>query len=245
MGYFQAMNWLDRITLIAITAALGFLAILFTGNMFVQGIVAGSAVMCCYGIYFKQDELLRMAPLLAAFPFIGWPFAYVVSRLTPSTIDGILEQLDFNIGISAYHWTMQHPAVESILAVAYINLGVVGAIAMCVSPRRQEMLRACILAAIIAPVLYIVFPAVGPKWVGTGSARNCIPSMHLTWAILFWRYSSPLMRIPMLAFVLVTIAATLGLGEHYVIDLIAAIPFAAMVTKLSQLPVRMRAANIQ
>src|SRR5581483_378110 len=63
-------------------------------------------------------------------------------------------------------------------------------------------------------------------------ARNAIPSLHMTWVLLVWWNSRGLARwvraIAML-FVVLTVLATLGTGEHYFIDLVAAFPFSLMV----------------
>jgi len=66
-------------------------------------------------------------------------------------------------------------------------------------------------------------------------ARNAIPSLHMTWVLLVWWNSRGLARwvraIAML-FVVLTVLATLGTGEHYLIDLVAAFPFSLMVQAL-------------
>jgi hypothetical protein len=65
-----------------------------------------------------------------------------------------------------------------------------------------------------------------------GGARNAFPSLHLAWALLAWWYSVRLSfwnRAVIAMFCLGTVVATLGLGEHYFIDLVAAFPFALMV----------------
>lgn len=73
--------------------------------------------------------------------------------------------------------------------------------------------------------------------------RNAIPSLHMTWVLLVWWNSRGLPRwvraIGML-FVVLTAMATLGTGEHYFIDLVAAFPFSLMVQALCSysLPLR-------
>jgi hypothetical protein len=63
-------------------------------------------------------------------------------------------------------------------------------------------------------------------------ARNCIPSLHMAWVLLAWWNSKGLarwIRAIALAFVVFTFLATLGIGEHYFVDLVVAFPFALMV----------------
>lgn len=68
-------------------------------------------------------------------------------------------------------------------------------------------------------------------------ARNAIPSLHMAWVLLVWWNSKGLtrwIRAIALAFVIFTAFATLGTGEHYFVDLVAAFPFALMVQALCQ-----------
>jgi hypothetical protein len=66
-------------------------------------------------------------------------------------------------------------------------------------------------------------------------ARNAIPSLHMAWVLLIWWNSKGLSRWVRgiaLAFVIFTFLATLGIGEHYFVDLVVAFPFALMVQAL-------------
>jgi hypothetical protein len=59
-----------------------------------------------------------------------------------------------------------------------------------------------------------------------------MPSLHLVVALLVAASVWPLgwsLRIAGVAFIALTVLATLGFGEHYAIDLLLAIPFAAAV----------------
>lgn len=66
-------------------------------------------------------------------------------------------------------------------------------------------------------------------------ARNAIPSLHMTWVLLVWWNSRGLarwVRAIAAVFVALTVLATLGIGEHYFIDLVVAFPFSLMVQAL-------------
>jgi membrane-associated phospholipid phosphatase len=53
--------------------------------------------------------------------------------------------------------------------------------------------------------------------------------LHITWAILLWRAAKPGWKSwAMALFVLLTAISTLTTGEHYLIDLIVALPYAAL-----------------
>src|ERR1700694_5067634 len=70
-------------------------------------------------------------------------------------------------------------------------------------------------------------------------ARNAIPSLHMAWVLLAWWNSRGLsrwIRVIALAFVIFTVLATLGIGEHYFVDLVVAFPFALMVQALCLYP---------
>jgi hypothetical protein len=98
-------------------------------------------------------------------------------------------------------------------------------------------------------VLYQICPASGPTF-AFGSAfpfsppsdvaaqakplgafpRNAAPSVHIAWTLLLmWNLPSrqALVRAGAFLFLILTALATLGLGEHYLIDLVLAVPLAA------------------
>ncbi len=107
----------------------------------------------------------------------------------------------------------------------------------------------------IGGIFYNVFPALGPAhlfqqnfpWhplsilqarhlllepVALPGFRNAIPSLHMAWVLLAWWYCRGLSwwtKATVLAFVFFTVLATLGSGEHYLIDLVVAFPFCVLV----------------
>jgi hypothetical protein len=65
--------------------------------------------------------------------------------------------------------------------------------------------------------------------------RNAIPSLHMAWVLLAWWYSRGLAwweRAIALLFLVFTVLSTLGTGEHYLIDLVVAFPFALLLEAL-------------
>lgn len=65
--------------------------------------------------------------------------------------------------------------------------------------------------------------------------RNAIPSLHMSWVLLAWWNSKGLSlaaRLVVFYFVVFTVFATLGTGEHYLVDLIVAYPFALFLQAL-------------
>ncbi len=110
---------------------------------------------------------------------------------------------------------------------------------------------AFLLMGPIGGIFYNLFPALGPgifsaldfrgsRWRrsrrgGFSSSRcaipglrNAIPSLHMGWTLMSWWYSRGLSvweRAIAMLFVLFTVVATMGTGEHYFIDLVVAFPF--------------------
>lgn len=115
-----------------------------------------------------------------------------------------------------------------------------------------NLIHAFVIAGIIGFALYQVCPAIGPHVTfgqsfpdhlppanavpetvfRSTSVPNAMPSLHMTWALLVWMAAWELGWFASLnasVFVVFTGLATLGLGEHYLIDLIVSIPLAMMV----------------
>jgi len=132
---------------------------------------------------------------------------------------------------------------------------------------RQKAYPAVLAFLVTGPIgllFYNLFPALGPihlflqrfPWhpltveqasrllcepLEIKGVQNAIPSLHLTWVLLAWWYSrglSVLERGIALAFVIFTIFATMGTGEHYFVDLVVAYPFSVMIQSLCALPLR-------
>jgi hypothetical protein len=128
-------------------------------------------------------------------------------------------------------------------------------------PRRLPfgLFRGLFACGFAAALLYSVTPVTGPVYAlgaafpdqlapllrrapvalatpgGVFAPRNAFPSFHLTWALvallLSWRFGWPA-RIGFGLFALLIAAATLALGEHYLIDLVAALPVLAAIAAL-------------
>lgn len=117
--------------------------------------------------------------------------------------------------------------------------------------RSSRMVRVALIATALSPIFYILVPAVGPIHAFPGYPfvephvslrmlvlpadlpRNAFPSLHFAWALILWRSARARpARIFYAAFAMLTALATVATGEHYVIDLIASIPFVVLVTQI-------------
>jgi len=152
-------------------------------------------------------------------------------------------------------WLLPHPLLMSTLTAVYLVLPPVLALLTTLSFCHPDTL--CPAEALLyvgGPALaggfcYLLCPAVGPAFLWRfpygdpgplrvttmacppGVPFNASPSMHAAWAMLLViatrRFAWP-MRVLTLAYSLLTLLATMALGEHYLVDLLAAIPVVAM-----------------
>lgn len=103
-------------------------------------------------------------------------------------------------------------------------------------------------ACILAPLLYLIFPVAGPRYaistfpasapahlvphvIYTSAIPNGVPSMHMTAALMFvyfarrWKIGLVLTAI----YAALTVCSTMANGEHYLFDLLAAVPYAMLM----------------
>jgi hypothetical protein len=135
-----------------------------------------------------------------------------------------------------------------------VGLTVVHAARLRTDPHaRPTLMLAFVLIAVFGYPLYFLLPLVGPReawacleppvafpprsppsaalaWLepSASALRNCMPSLHTAWSLTLAlearRLSRPVAAFGILWF-LCTELATLGLGEHWLIDLIVAVPY--------------------
>lgn len=118
-------------------------------------------------------------------------------------------------------------------------------------PNTAPMLRVFLAATVLGFLCYIIFPVSGPLYFfGPGeislklltapprivefhaSLRNAMPSVHFAVALLMAINVPRSLRWVKIAFVIwcaLTFMATMGNGEHYFADLVAALPFVCAV----------------
>lgn len=179
------------------------------------------------------------------------PFELATSWLRPVTIDGWLRTIDLALGLDGFAMTrwLQSHNFYFMVHLVYPSLPLLMALAWAFE-RPRALVRAAALGAVLAFPLYLVFPAAGPKYafgdfpsnaarlvpVDWVHPRNCVPSMHFTWAFLLalnvrdrrWRWIFIVYAV-LMAF------ATVARGEHYFIDVLVAIPFAFAVQWIAEM----------
>ncbi len=136
----------------------------------------------------------------------------------------------------------------------YVALPLFAALLYGLQCRRDDssvnVLKVFLLVALIGYAIYFLYPVAGPlfllgdlypnhlpaleniplqpMWIPP-AYRNAMPSLHMAWALVLWfnaRSLSALGRVGFALIVWITALATLGRGEHYLIDLVVAFPLA-------------------
>ncbi len=167
----------------------------------------------------------------------------------PSWLLGRLVHTGGPILNAAFHWVyIELPVAAMVVAIYQLrNVSTAGW-------PRHFLVPTFLVLGLIGPVIYVLFPLVGPDY-AFGSAgrgfevgdfwphavprimlspkaiafdestpRNCMPSMHTAWAMAVFIHSRGgphWLRAGGALWLMCTIAATLGFGYHYGIDLLA------------------------
>jgi hypothetical protein len=204
--------------------------------------------------------------LLLILAFALEPFSSAVmnaeNRCFPLKFDYFLYAIDKSLGLSAF-WVagLLSEWQRSILFVVYQSLTAAMITWYGVNLRRRDGRPAGLLVAYLVtfglgPALYLIVPACGPRH-AFGSAfpagnpdvsplpvllnywPNAIPSLHVATALLFVFFAGRNRVLGAIAwlYLAATVAATLAF-EHYVIDLVVAVPFACCATLVARGKVR-------
>lgn len=154
------------------------------------------------------------------------------------TLDPLLLRGDRALGFDPINFAKafaHHRLVMAALLFAYVMMPVMIGVAW-IAEQNSTARRAVIIAGLVCFGFYAICPAVGPghyDWTthtAGGWWRNCMPSMHLTWALLIaWNARSWRLRTVLWPYVVIVAIATLASGEHYLVDLLAAIPYTVVI----------------
>ncbi|MCX6557043.1 MAG: fused MFS/spermidine synthase [Candidatus Aminicenantes bacterium] len=109
----------------------------------------------------------------------------------------------------------------------------------------RKVTQSFLLCGMVGWLFYLLFPAIGPEFIDFKVAgfphpaipRNCFPSLHTAWGLLVllyaWKYKKKIFWI-LLFPISQMIVATVFLRFHYVIDLIAALPYTFFIYWLNE-----------
>lgn len=174
-------------------------------------------------------------------------------------------QLSFVVGRIFASWAWLHTAglIAYIGLAIPITLVYAGRLRR-FGDRAFSAMLAFLVTGPLGIVFYNIFPACGPvhvvpryfpfhpfttsqlsrlllEPVAATGVPNAIPSLHMAWTLLAWWYSRGLSwweRGVVFLFLVLTVVATLGTGEHYFVDLLVAFPFALMIEAICEYELR-------
>src|SRR5690242_2724263 len=219
--------------------------------MFATYAVAGALLIVARSLTIKnQRAQIRDAWLaigLIAGAGYSLPLATWLTTRPTQTFDAVLYRADCVLGLTGQGlcwYANTRPVLWSMLAVIYQGIPLWVALVYVVE-RDLEMLEVLALGLMIAPAFYWLVPAVGPVHAFPGwpyqephvafrlltennslLPRNCFPSGHLMLAFVPVLYARTWrLRALALGYLALMVMATVGSGEHYVVDLLAAIPY--------------------
>jgi hypothetical protein len=213
-----------------------------TTDLFLAFTIAGALVIVTASFIRREDKYPAFCVAVGSLVLCvltSIPL-YLTTVFHPHTMDAALYRADLALGLNplpVYHFVMSIPWLKWLVFIIYFSIYVPFAIAYVVE-RSPVLINVMVAAPIGAFVFYNLVPAVGPSHALLGSfdasaARNCFPSMHLGWALLLaWNVERPWLKIGAWIFVTLTAFATIGIGEHYFVDLIVTVPFCWGVQKL-------------
>jgi len=198
----------------------------------------------------------RTLAVCGLFFYIGVFLAFYISfarMALPRKLDLYLYAFDNSLGFQpSFTMGRLFRASRPLLlteAMVYNSLGLAFAVIYAVHANYPLRVPVNILKLLIAnPIagfsLYFCYPATGPKYAFPSfpatpglvhpaalliqGVPNAMPSLHFGGALLIFWLSRPWrwLRIASGVYLAMTALATLGLGEHYLIDLVVAVPYA-------------------
>jgi PAP2 superfamily len=154
-------------------------------------------------------------------------------------------------------------AAASVIVYLALPVAIGLTFAGCVRRDRGNAVAAVVAFLITGPIgacFYTMFPALGPAHIflsrfpwgaltveqarslfleplAMAGPRNAIPSLHAAWIFLVFWYARKLSLVEKVVaggFVFFTLCATMGTGEHYLVDLVVAVPFTVMILGITQ-----------
>lgn len=220
---------------------------------------AAAGAILLFACRFYRPQLLRGGiPIPEIFLPALWCVGVLLLQFSSPTYDFYLYNFDAGYGFQA-SYVMHRLLIRSVVPflislVVYSALPLAIAVVYLVLPGgvKTKMALAAGLAGIIGSGFYRILPASGPVYIpeahfpqlepilpiATAKATgplNAIPSLHTVWALLLLLFSKGhSRRMTQFAWfwLVFTVCSTLGFGQHYLIDLVVAVPFAFAVKSL-------------
>lgn len=205
-------------------------------------------------------SLLLAFPAIRFAEFLAGGFVSLLAAHRPARYDLYVNRFDALFGHPSFllgRWVASSHFLTALVGQVYeMPVTVMLAVFIVYSYLREDekflVVRAFLLNLFLALPIYIAFPVCGPKYafpgfpyspefgpphvVAIAAPPNGVPSVHNSIAMLcaafLWRWKWG--RVFGSLFVALTMLATLANGEHYVFDLLSAIPFSWIVWKVTR-----------
>jgi hypothetical protein len=222
------------------------------------------AFMCIRRNHDKRwDWMLAAGVLTLPLGVIVDMFIRFLSYLVPYKMDFYVYRFsEIFLGAPSFHigrYLNHHLAAYLIIYFSYSILPctVMAVFSFCLwklgTDEARHIAIAFVLNLVLALPIYLMFPVCGPAYAFPGfpnqipgpmvphaalisAPPNGVPSVHFSTALLVlwfarrWKWGTILAGTHLALIAL----ATLGLGEHYVLDLVIAVPYIALVIWLAQ-----------
>lgn len=217
----------------------------------------------------------RTLAVCALFFYIGVFLAFYISFariVLPRKLDFYLFTFDSSLGFQASFaagrlFLAWKPLIYAE-AMVYNSLGLAFGVLYAAHANHTRklpvnILKLLMLNPVVGFSLYFLYPAAGPKYAFPSfptlpdavqpaaafiaGAPNCMPSLHLAGALLIFWLARPWkwLRATAAVYLAMTALATLGFGEHYLVDLVVAVPYAlALEAFVSAVPERRMPARV-
>jgi hypothetical protein len=219
-------------------------------NLFVDALTAAYFVLLADSFRTRRPAQERVENFIVGvtlllFPLMILPLAFQIEiAVRPHILDAELRAADLWLGLDGFalsRFCIAHLWARWLMTVVYALLPLEIALSWIVG-RSHAFLRGAVIGAAVALPCYLLCPAVGPQYVYEGwpapvvslvaaaagaHPRNCMPSMHFTWAALAALNVPARWRPPFFLYAALIGLAAVSTGEHYCIDVIAAISYCA------------------
>ncbi len=207
----------------------------------------------------RTDRLLAISLLIIPIGAASHLVLQYMSALRPLKYDLYIYRLDrgFEPGFAIWRVAERHPWLQFTLVTSYslYTLAIVAVFAAYLwgrtEPESNALLKTFALNLVAALPIYWAIPVSGPRFafpdypaavplgvphlLAIHAAPNGIPSVHLSTALLVAWFARHWLwgRVAGVVYVILTVAVTLGSGQHYLFDLIAAVPYTLLVYHLA------------
>ena len=211
----------------------------------------------------RRPMIRRALTVIALFNYIGVSLSLYISFASwarPVKLDYFLYAFDGSLGFQPAFKLAQlvraSKAVTWFEVMVYDSLGlwfclIYAAHARIYGKFPFDIIRLFAANAFIGFTLYLVFPAMGPKYafpsfpelpgsihpaaVVMRGLPNAMPSLHFGGTLLIFWIARPWKWLQVVTGTVsvLTAVATLAFGEHYLVDLVVAVPYALAILALS------------